>query len=369
VADRIYSLDTLKGLALLFVFFIHVRWSSVGGPLSQELVGFTLMTFSRLAVPVFFLTSGYLLKMKLEKESNETSYCIRYLKKIGLFYVIGSFIFLFMKLLVFRLNRILEVDAVSTLELKLLGPEAFFHTFYSGKVAGEHLWFLLALFYSVTLIYLSYRYDVFEEIFGISIVLHLVAVLSRSYMVYDQLPIPQDDALFFGLFFTAAGFYLKKKEIGSMFTDQVLLRLAILANSLHLLERLGMTLMFESYTPYFWGNYSLFTAPAAITLFLYFLKKMKMGKNSRINTYGRNTLWIYILHPIMLAVILGIGGITTGRGVSFIVENIWLSMLVTLVAYLSLSEIVIRTPQGKIKTKIFRVSKSILKGKEPESSS
>lgn len=363
MVDRIYSLDTLKGLALFFVFFIHVKWSSIGGPPIQEMTGFTMMTFSRLAVPVFFLTSGYLLKMKLERESNEASYFMKYLKKLGIYYVIGSSIFLLMKPLAFRLNKIFEVGIVSNLELKLLGSKSLFHTFYTGKATGEHLWFLLALFYSVALIYLSYRYDVFEELFGTAILLHLTAVLSRSYLVYDQLPIPQDDALFFGLFFTAAGFYLKKESIERKFGELLFLKLAILANILHLLERIGMTLLFESYTPYFWGNYSLLTAPAAITLFLYFLKRNELGKNSRINRYGRKTLWIYILHPIILAIFLGIGGLITQKGVNFIIENIWLSILVTLLAYFSLSEILTGSLIQMIRSKISNIGRLRSKNK------
>lgn len=332
----------------MLVFFLHVRWSYVGGPPLQESIGFTLMTLSRLAVPFFFLTSGYLLKMKLDTEEDETGYCKRYLKKIGMYYLIGSVIFFGMKFLVFTLNSYLNLDVASTLELKVLSSGGIYHLLYTGKATGEHLWFLLALFYSVALIYLSYRYDVFEKLLGTAIVLHLAAILSRTYLIQDQLPIPQDDMLFFGLFFTATGFYIKKKEARNLWSASLLLKTASLINILHFAERILITVYFENYTPYFWGNYSLLTAPAAITLFLYFLKRKELGRNSRINSYGKRTIWIYVLHPIALGFLMGLGGILAQNGGNFVVENIGWSIGVTLIAYFGLSEIVMRSPVKRL---------------------
>lgn len=348
MTERIHSLDTLKGFALMLVFFLHVRWSYVGGPALQESIGFILMTLSRLAVPLFFLTSGYLLKKKLESEEDETLYCRRYLRKIGIYYLLGSAIFFGMKLLVFALNSYLNLDVASTLELKIFSSDGLYHLLYTGKATGEHLWFLLALFYSVALIYLAYRYDVFEELLGISVILHLTAILSRTYLIQDQLPIPQDDMLFFGLALTATGFFLKKKEVVNRVNTGLMLETAVAVNILHFTERFLITAVFENYTPYFWGNYSLLTAPAAASLFIYFLARKDIGRNSRINSYGRETIWIYILHPVALGLLMGLGGIMTKNGGNFVVENIGWSMGVTLVAYFGLSEIVVRSPLEKL---------------------
>lgn len=332
----------------MLVFFLHARWSYVGGQPLQESIGFTLMTLSRLAVPIFFLTSGYLMKMKLDSEKDETGYCERYLKKIGIYYAIGTFIFFGMKLLALTLNNYLNLKVASPLELKILSSKGLFHLFYTGRATGEHLWFLPALFYSVGLIYISYRYDVFNKLLGAAIAFHLVAILSRTYMLYN-LPIPQDDALFFGLAFTATGFYIRKKEVRNLLSASLLLKTAVLVNILHFGERILITIAFENYTPYFWGNYSLLTAPAAITVFLYFLKKKNLAIESRINCYGKKTLWIYILHPILIGLLVGLGGIMAQNGGNFIVENIGWSIGVTLIAFFGLSEIVIRSPVKRLR--------------------
>lgn len=336
----------------MMVFFLHARWYYVGGPPLQESIGFVLMNLSRLAVPFFFITSGYLLKMKLESKKDERGYCARYLKKIGKYYIVGSVIFLSMKLLVLALNSHLGLEMAPEIKLKLLSSGGIFHLFYTGKAFGEHLWFLLALFYSVALIYLSYRYDVFEKLLGAALILHVAAILSRTYMIFDHLPIPRDDALFFGLALTATGFYIKKKGIKNQISADLVLRIAILTNTLYLVERIAITRVFESYTPYFWGNYSLLTAPAAITVFLYFLKKKDFGLRCRINGYGKKTLWIYILHPIALGLIMGIGIVLTQSSENSLAENIMWSIGATLIAYFGLSEIVMRSPMERLKERL-----------------
>ena len=84
------------------------------------------------------------------------------------------------------------------------------------------------------------------------------------------------------------------------------------------------------------------TAPAAIALFIYFLRRKEFGKNTLFNRYGENTLWIYILHPVILGVLIGVVGVI-GQELSVnLMNSMILTILITLVAYFVLSTLVLR---------------------------
>lgn len=346
MGDRIYSLDTVKGLALLMVFFLHARWPNVGSSVNTQSIEFILLSLSRLAVPLFFLTSGYLLKMKLETRETpqeEWRYCKKFLKKIGFYYVIASIIFLALKLVAVSVNRYLKLEEVSrSVSLNLQWPDILFHIFYSGKIGGDHIWFLLALFYSVLLIYLFYRYGQFKKLLAGAIALHVIGILSRAYMILDQLPVPRDDLLFFGLAFTCLGFYVRDKNLAQKKSTQFFLKAALVTNILHISERLFLTFSsINAQQPFFWMNYSFLTAPAAITIFLYVLRRKDFGKNSRINEYGQQTLWIYILHIVALGLLIGTVSLLNPFPGFKAMENFFFTILVTLVGYFGSAEIIL----------------------------
>lgn len=329
------------------VFFLHARWPYVGGSPVEESIGFVLLNLSRLAVPLFFLISGYLLKMKLEDQETplaEWSYSKNFALKIGKYYVIGSVLFLGLKATALSVNEYLGLDIVSSLvTLDLQWPGILFKIFYTGKIGGDHLWFLLALFYAVLIVYIFYRYDYIEKLLIGAAGLHLLGILSRAYMVMPQLPIPRDDLIFFGLFFTVTGFYIREKDLDSLKSTEFFLGTAVLMNTLHLFERIFLTYSFSEHAPFFWFNYSLLTAPAALTVFLYLMKKKEFGKDWRVNRYGRKTLWIYILHPLALGILMGIGGILSQEIGVNVMENMLWTVSVTLVAYFVSSELIVNS--------------------------
>ena len=71
VKGRIHSLDTLKGIALFFVVYIHAR-SFLSTWTVMENFNFLLANLSRFAVPAFFMTSGFLLALKLGEDSGRS---------------------------------------------------------------------------------------------------------------------------------------------------------------------------------------------------------------------------------------------------------------------------------------------------------
>lgn len=339
MADRIESLDTLKGLSLLFVVYIHANLLFVDSSGLGYVIEFAMANTSRIAVPLFFLIAGYLYSKKLD-EKNGLSYTKGYLKRISYYYVIGSVVYLFVKLGYSGISQLFDLNIVSqTIELNIWGLEGIFQFFYIGKAFAFHLWFLTALFYSVLLIYFFKKRDRIEELFLASIILHLIGILSNAYGILQFVPIPKTDMLFFGLFMTTAGFLVEEKSLATHSKD-FYLTLTGIFGSLHLIERVAINWM-RDVSPYFWNDYSLFTALFAISIFMYGLKNQKLGKNTFFNRYGPYTIWGYIIHVIALGLFVGITALIENiLNISMMNSNIWV-FSVTLVSYIAMMETIL----------------------------
>lgn len=308
MTERINSLDTLKGLAIFFVIFIHAQpFFSTDSHI--ELFSYLVANFSRIAVPSFFLVSGFLLSLKL-KERGKT-YEKQELEKIGKYYIITSLVYLPFSSAAGYLQKQGIINSVSRpVGPQLTGFEGLFNFFYLGKAVGDFLWFFPALFFSIALIHIFYRYDGIKELLIGSIVLHLMAVLANAYKILD-FPVPIEDTLFFGLLFTTGGFVIGKKNLKDLETQGSYLGLFLLFSVLHLAERVFITLTVASsnvyyWEPYFWGPYSLFTAPMAVSFFLYVLNRPDWGKGTRLEKYGRYSLLGYLLHPAVIGVFVSL---------------------------------------------------------------
>ncbi|EGQ42770.1 MAG: uncharacterized protein conserved in bacteria [Candidatus Nanosalina sp. J07AB43] len=351
MSERIHSLDTVKGVALLAIFFQHARWMYVGsGGEAATTAGFILMNITRLAVPLFFLTSGYLLYMKLNKLNTKSgkTYIRKYLKKIGVAYLAGTALFYTISLAALEVNKYLQMESITYwVSMDNTLQQAAWSLLYQGIFGAEHLWFLTALFYSALIIYVAQRYGYFTELFVISGILHIVGILSQTYLVLDHIPVPPDDAVFFGLFFTAAGYYINKKNIKEKLSFKYLIPVGILVNILHLVERYYITTQL-GYEPYFWNSYSFLTFGSAALIFIYILKKTGLGRKSFFNKVGQKTLWIYILHPLGLGAIIGATILSTQQvswnPESFLIVNI----VIAFVGYIAVSAAILKYKQSDL---------------------
>ncbi|MBS4198428.1 acyltransferase family protein [Bacillus sp. FJAT-49732] len=63
--ERIYSVDFLKGIAIVIVVFFHTM--SHKAELHGEFGSLLLYAFPRFVIPFFFIASGYFFGMKLKR--------------------------------------------------------------------------------------------------------------------------------------------------------------------------------------------------------------------------------------------------------------------------------------------------------------
>jgi len=133
------NLDILKIVLAFLVVALHVfpvsKLEGIAGLISYEIAS----GITRIAVPTFFLISGYFLRNKLA----DKSYLWKYAKRILLLYVIWQLIYLPDLIRVYKLGWFSQFDLV----LKLI-------------YGYWHLWYLLATVMAVALLYWVQNFSV-----------------------------------------------------------------------------------------------------------------------------------------------------------------------------------------------------------------
>lgn len=337
--ERIDSLDTLKGLALFAVVIIHIRGSFLTSQgLEDGLFDLTIFSVSRFGVPMFFLISGFLLKKKF-KERDENRYTKKYLKKLLSYYLLASGLYLILQsaLIVIEANTGITFPRDISMGISLF--EGIYDVLYTGTAVRGSLWFFPALAISAGLIYFSEKLGRFNTLLGLSIGLHLLGILSNTYAIID-IPIPPRDAIFFGLVYTSIGFKLggmRVKKISSYSTKLIAASVVfLLANVVE-----NFVLMNSTGTSFIFQDYSLFTLPFAVSLFLLGLTNPEVGNNTRINLYGKYTLLGYIFHQIGGGILTGLTiGIGSLIDMQLLTNSIW-NLGLTLLTYVLTMETVI----------------------------
>ena len=294
--DRIHSFDYLKGLALFFVVLIHAKpYVDMGGLLHN--IGIALLNLARFAVPCFFLISGYLFRKKLARK--ESKYALNYLRKLVKAYGKATAAFLILNIFLIFAYQYLGFQALEKVIIfNLTGLEGLISLVYFGNSLSYHLWFLPALAISITVLYFFHKVEKVHILLPASYVAHLIGVASGAYNLFS-FPSQPRDPLFFGLFFVTCGYYISKKNLGKVLEFYTTLKLFLLFSALQVAEGV----LISTYMPAVDVaslDYSLFTAPMALMLFLSALSRPGIGKNTRLMEYGRRSLWIYIMHPIIL---------------------------------------------------------------------
>lgn len=337
--ERIDSLDTLKGLALLAVVIIHIRGSFLTTQgLEDGIFDLIMFSVSRFGVPIFFLISGFLLKKKFE-EKGEKAYTKKYVKKLFFYYILATAIYFALQtiLLLIEANTGIKLPRDITMEASFI--EGTYDLLYTGTAVRGSLWFFPALAISATLIYISEKLGKFDTLLGLSITLHVIGILSNTYAVLS-IPLPERDAIFFGLVFTSIGFKLggqKFQEVSS-YSSEIVAASGIFL-SLNIIE--NMLLVKATGTSFIFQDYSFFTIPFAVSIFLLGLAKPDLGFSTRINLYGKYTLLGYIFHQIVGGLLTGLTmALGTVTGLKLSVSSKWNLLLIILTYILTMESII-----------------------------
>lgn len=306
-SERNNAIDFIKCYAGFSVVCLHTAPFLNSTFSSGKYVFFIIDTLARFAVPFFFIVSGFLFVKKIIiNKDNSSAYFFKYSKRIAKLYF-GWTLFYF---LYYMLRALFEsylthtpfsspyIPEWSTIPiLKLIA-----HIFYLGYT-GIHLWYLIALLWSMPLLFIFIKYQKLNTLLVISLILHIIGLLGNSYQGIMHLHIPTRNAMFFGLFYcTLGGFFAyyerliqqKISEVeGSTFGWLFWLFCVI-----QLLER-------SILVNYFHGTindeFFITTIPLSICIFFWAISKEGKFNKSSITVIGEKSLDIYVIHLFFLS--------------------------------------------------------------------
>ncbi|WP_122089298.1 acyltransferase [Halalkalicoccus subterraneus] len=317
MGGRIYSIDSMRIVAMAFIVMIHTDpFRGVGA--YGNVVNFVIDTSARFAVPFFFVTAGYFFALKIA-ERDPTRYLARRIATISSFYVFG----LLLSVPVFLTRTAVRasvdgeslVSNVAARSVEFVSP---LELVYYGDSVSEILWFLPALAFSLALIYVFVEVGADGYVLPVALVLHVVGLLGTSYTMFVDVAFPTRDALFFGFFYTGLGYHIYSSGWQPRADRSArYLSATLLFGALHLGERyvLGYVLTGETFQQgVYTASYTITTALLTIGLFAFLLSKPNLGNATPLPAWGHYAVGIYVVHPAVLSALNGLGNALDAAG-------------------------------------------------------
>ncbi|MFD1642749.1 acyltransferase [Halohasta litorea] len=306
MADRIYSIDAMRIVAMVFIVMIHTD-PFAGLNDYGNMTTFVIKTTARFAVPFFFMTSGYFFAIKAAQR-DPADYVRSRVTSISSIYVFGLLLcaptFLAGRLARAAVDgRSLEQTVTESLT-EYVDPVALF---YYGTSVSDILWFLPALLFSFLFVYPFIRFDKGAYVLPIALAFHIVGLLGSTYTMFVDIPVEIRDALFFGFFYTSLGFTIRSRDWKpSASRSRLLGGLVVAFAALQLVEYyvLGYLLRGEAFGAYVYApSYGISTALFTASLFLFLLSRPKLGADTPLPSWGSYAVGIYVVHPAVFALI------------------------------------------------------------------
>ncbi|WP_306052227.1 acyltransferase [Natronococcus wangiae] len=357
MADRIYSIDSMRIIAMAFVVTIHTDpFRGLNG--YGNMVNFVTETAARFAVPFFFIASGYFFALKITRR-DPTAYLVRRVATIASLYAVG----LLLAFPVFLAGTAVRAsakneDVASSVVSELAEFVSPAELLYYGNSISVILWFLPALAFSLVFVYLFVRVDGTEYLLPVSLGFHVVGLLGASYTMFVGVPFEVRDALFFGFFYTSLGYALcaadwrPRPERSTRY-----LAATLLFGAVHLGERyvLGYVIPGETFADgVYTASYTIATALFTLSLFLFLLSRPDLGKHTSLPSWGNYAVGIYVVHPAVLYVLEHAGKALDATGYAVTDTFLWHLVLTpatffgSLAVYLAILELGLYEP-GEIR--------------------
>jgi peptidoglycan/LPS O-acetylase OafA/YrhL len=159
------SIDLMRVICAFMVVIIHTQ--SKGG---HDVVGYFIsQIFPRVAVPFFFMVSGYFLSLSLTKKQ-DIKVIFKYLKRVIATYTLWSMIYYLISVQYNLKNNIPIAKAT----------KHFIINFFSIG-SNYHLWYFPALIFSVLVLAVFYKFNKLNLLIWLSILLYIIGLFGVAY--------------------------------------------------------------------------------------------------------------------------------------------------------------------------------------------
>jgi surface polysaccharide O-acyltransferase-like enzyme len=303
--ERNYAIDYMKFYAIFAVILIHA------GPFEEiSLLGmdgyylnFVIDTLSRFSVPYFFISSGYLFGRKIMLGNNESAYFSRYTTKLVKIFACWFVFYFLYDLVVKILFQSLNIKSISEI-FTYINENVRMEVFVYGASSGYQLWYLVALIWSILILFIFLNVNRLNLLLFTSLILNLIGLFGQSYSGLISLPLNTRDGIFFGLLYTTLGAFIAKhqgfiRQTLSKVNPRLLIVIVLISTLLLLVERSVTVFLLEGEI----GDYFILTLPITLSLFLLTIIRPDLGKDSIFTMIGKESVGIYVIHVFFIKVI------------------------------------------------------------------
>lgn len=285
--QRNYSIDTLKFFCALLVVFIHT-----GGPFSIDII-------NRVAVPCFFVISGFFLYRKDPIEMQDR--LVLALKNICIITLWSTIMY---AIIAFG-QSLYGVPSDNTVTFISAAKRVVALMFFNSPIWGFHLWYLFAYIYTLIAVWVICKLKLLKPLYSIIPILLSVSVFGGlySHLILDSIQIPlmcTRNFLFVGIPYFLIGMLINKYDRQIFKSNTIIWIGFFMSIVLSACEYIinPRALGFGS------GDLYLTTAPMTISIFLLAIS-IKQTKDNILSKIGRDySLYIYIFH-LFIMMILG----------------------------------------------------------------
>ena len=263
-------LDFVKGLACIFVVFMHCEFPGKAGVIVQAI--------SRFSVPFFFMVSGYFCFYPGEYDGTiirrKTTHISRIVFWASLFYVLFAFV-------------LKSAYVVTRYEIWAFG------IFNQPFIIVGQIWFLFALLYDYFAFGIIWKADKIKWFYLISAVLIVVYLCMAQGAHLCGIKIQNmyyRNWLIEGLPFLFAGHWLHANQDKIRTSDKMLILVILVSTLLCLVERKIMGRDF---------GVNIMTFPQVFAMFIYAVKYPDRHRGVIQEIGKRYSMWVYILHPFV----------------------------------------------------------------------
>lgn len=348
MSTRIYSIDSLRAIAIFFVVIAHVT-PFLGFDTYGTFVYFVLDTIGQFDVPFFFVASGYFFAKKVD-HSNVMTYSKYSARKLSSLYLFGI---LFALAASAGVALIHDQNILNTLLTQLFEDNSLIKMLYYGDSIAIHLWFLTGLLFSICFISLFVAFEKGRYVLPVATIAHVLGILSLNYPMIVDLPYQTQDALFFGFFYVALGYHIRSADwTVDENHSQLYLGAVCVFLVIQLLEQYAIYYHIHGLTfgrDIYWTEFTVSTVPLVFVLFAYALSKPDLGKGTILPDLGEYAVGVYLVHLPVYNVILALKDVVTPIiGVDLTTTVLWHLLITPFVYTLSLAVYILMAKMGII---------------------
>jgi len=299
------AVDVAKFILSFFVISIHTCYNFFESSVANTVVNSVII---RLAVPFFFVASGFFFFRDIVFENGRIKKCsenrtklFKFLKRIFLLYLIWAVIYFVFEAFTYVASGLPLAPLCKTYAVM------FFLDGFTG-----HFWYLLFTMYAIIILYVLLRFLRVEIVSGIVIVLYAVFLYGFTYQFAFKTAFLSEIMPTLLLKFSALGFnfgfypvyramaYLFAGFLCTHLRDKISKKLSGILAFISLVLSITENILLNIFSTRDWFSYTFFLLPLAIFSFI-FLSKIKLNGKPEIFAFFRNgSSFIYCSHYLVL---------------------------------------------------------------------